>query len=154
MISSYTTGLRLMSEGRDFRGRLWLAFFAALLLACLAKRDTLLWVEEGRDDEMQIIKNTGAALSLGNVPCPDRYRWRKGGGRGGEEDESSGGFHGGTTDRRYYYLTLRGGGELRSETCTKKKSRLLALRCASVGEMVMSPRRPSQTPTSSPVSNT
>lgn len=64
MISSYTTGLRLMSEGRDFRGRLWLAFFAALLLACLAKRDTLLWVEEGRDDEMQIIKNTGAALSL------------------------------------------------------------------------------------------
>lgn len=59
MISSYTTGLRLMSEGRDFRGRLWLAFFAALLLACLAKRDTLLWVEEGRDDEMQDNKKYG-----------------------------------------------------------------------------------------------
>jgi len=34
-------GLRLISDGLDFLGRLALAFLAALSLACLASRETL-----------------------------------------------------------------------------------------------------------------
>jgi hypothetical protein len=37
-IASYEVGLRLISERRDLRGRLDLAHFAALSLACLAKQ--------------------------------------------------------------------------------------------------------------------
>lgn len=50
LVNSYTTGLRLMSAGRDFLGRFDLAHLAALSLACLAKQ-IVLKVEV--EDEME-----------------------------------------------------------------------------------------------------
>jgi len=51
----YSTGLRLISDGLDFLGRSWLAFFAALLLACFASSDkhVLKGVEAGTNAEAE-----------------------------------------------------------------------------------------------------